>query len=95
MNAVLWKIGPVINLQRGKYKGTPGQLFIFKELDTNVQTKMYLPMQYEHSDDWLAYAQEGNVFYGINMGEDGVSIAWWNGFDKVEVKPVNMSKEEL
>ncbi len=90
MNAVLWKIGTDFKRKRGEKAGGISRLFIFKELETEKEFKMNLPLDWAGSQNWLNYAQEGNVFFGLQVqGLHPKNIDFYKGFTRVEVKEKN------
>ena len=93
MNAHVWKVVGDIDLKKGKFAGSKGYRVIFRELDTNEEYSMNLPYKYERFNDWFPKLKSGNVFYGLGKTEFGKSIAWWNGFSRVQIKDVNKEGE--
>ena len=95
MNAVLWKVGPDFKARMGANAGKIKRLMVFKELDTNKEYKLNLPLdEGRRTTNWLNYSQEGNVFYGIQaQGKNPKNIDFYKGFTRVEVK--NKYKEKV
>jgi len=86
MNAVLWKVGTKFTAQKGANAGRECIKLVFRELDTNKEYKANLPTSMH---DWMRYVQEGNVFYGLTVNPEWNTINYYQGFTRVEVKPVN------
>ena len=89
MNAHVWFVDDkTFTLKSGKFKGTPGKIITFRELDTLKETKLNLPMNYVNSGQWIRDCKKGNIIEDLPVNEHG-TVAWWMPYGKVTVKPVN------
>ena len=75
-------------LESGKFVGTEGKLITFKDIDTNKEYKLNLPMKYENAQQWLRDCKKGNIIHGMTINMYG-TVAWWLSYKKVTVKEVN------
>lgn len=78
-------------LKSGKFKGTPGKIITFRDLDTEKEYKLNLPLNYENSASWLRDCKKGNIIKGLNINEYG-TVTWWQPYTSVTVKEVNKNE---
>lgn len=87
MNLILWKIGTDFKAKRGANAGGIVRLFVFKDMETEKEYKMNLPLAHPVAKDWLHYAQVGNIFHGCQaQGLHPNNVDYFKRFNTVTVK---------